>query len=51
MRYRSLFRELAANARENYSRPIYIQAAAGSHADIYDWCKNDNENDNDDSSQ
>ncbi len=40
-RYRSLFREVAAYARENYGRPVYIQAAAGSYADIYDWCKHD----------
>jgi len=40
-RYRSLFREVAAYARLNYGRPVYIQAAAGSYADIYDWCKHD----------
>ncbi len=40
-RYQELFHELAARTLQNFDRPIYIQAAAGTYADIYDWCKND----------
>ncbi len=40
-RYRELCQEIADYVRDQYHRPIRIQIATGSYADLYYWCQHE----------
>jgi predicted acylesterase/phospholipase RssA len=40
-RYRRLCDEIASSVRDKYHRPIHLQVAVGSYADLYYWCEHE----------